>query len=76
MVYANYDPLVRVRFSLDSDREDIRPLIEQLNPILRKIVELVRANPDASAELDGTILPSGFHKISYCQKCEDEDAAD
>jgi hypothetical protein len=43
---------------------------------LRKIVELVRANPDASAELDGTILPSGFHKISYCQKCEDEDAAD
>jgi hypothetical protein len=43
---------------------------------LRKIVELVRANPDPSAELDATILPPGFHKISYCEKCEDEDAAD
>jgi hypothetical protein len=73
---SNYDPLVRVRFNLDSDREDIRPLIEQLNPILRKIVRLVRANPDPSAELDATMLPPGFHKISYCEKCEDEDAAD
>lgn len=66
----NTDPLVRVRFNLDSDRSDLKPLIDQLNPILQQIVQAVRSNPDPSAELEADLLPPGFHKISYCEKSE------
>lgn len=76
MADDNYDPLVRIRFNLDTDREDIKPLIEQMNPILKKIVAIVREKPDRSAELDPKELPPGFHKLSYCEKCEDEDDDD
>ena len=70
---SSTDPLVRVRFNLDSNRPDLKPLLDQLNPILRQILPLVRANPDRSAELDADLLPPGFHKISHCMKKEKGD---
>jgi len=57
----------RIKFDVDSKRSDLKPLLEQLNPILKKILEAVEKSPDKTAEVGVENLPASFHKVSYCK---------
>ena len=48
---------------LDSTRNDIKPYLDQLNPILQNIVSILQSNP---LDPDEVAARSGYHNITFC----------
>jgi len=56
-----------IHINLDSTRPDLKPLLDQLNPILKRLLEALTASPDA------TSVPRsrGYHNVTRCKHDED-----
>ena len=52
-----------VDINLDSTRDDLKPLLAELNPILKKILEALERSPDRSLD----ICSGGYHNITFCE---------
>ena len=51
-----------VQINLDSTRSDLKPLLEKLNPILKRIVDKLRERPDEEEQ----VCVDGYHNVKYC----------
>lgn len=54
--------IISVDLNLEATREDLAPLLEELNPILNRVVERLLEYPDETAT---GILPARFSKIWF-----------
>ena len=52
-----------VYINLDSTRSDLKPLLDELNPILKRVLKAVKEHPDE------TEVPhcAGYHNVTYCK---------
>ena len=52
-----------VHINLDSMRPDLKPLLDQLNPILKRVIAALKAHPD-----DTSVPHSrGYHNTTVCK---------
>lgn len=56
-----------IDIDLDSTRSDVKPLLDQLNPILQQIIEMVKAAPLEQR------TGGGYHNITFCNHDDDDD---
>ena len=57
-----------VDINLDSTRDDLKPLLAKLNPILQEILEALRTRPERSVDP----CSGGYHNITFCEHPFDE----
>ncbi len=51
-----------IHINLDSARPDLKPLLDQLNPILQRVIDVVKKSPDPS----GDPCSAGYHNVTVC----------
>lgn len=53
-----------IDINLLSTRADLKPYLDQLNPILQNIISILQSNPLSEAE----VAPAGgYHNITFCE---------
>jgi hypothetical protein len=57
-----------IDINLDSKDSNLKPLLDELNPILKKVIKAVESLP---AEQRMSPVAGGYHNITYC--CHEDD---
>lgn len=50
--------------NMDSTRSDIKPLLDQINPLLKQVLDILQSYPDTDANRDPSLNPI-FNKVLY-----------
>ena len=58
-----------IDINLDSKNPKLKPLLDQLNPILKKVIEAVKTIPEEERECAN----GGYHNITFCGHDEDDE---
>lgn len=53
----------KVHINLDSTRADLKPLLDDLNPILKRVLDALKAHPDDTSAPHS----AGYHNVTLCK---------